>query len=45
MGEDQSSVRRAEIDAAIKAIKELQARTGRMSLADLLSARHDGHKY
>jgi prevent-host-death family protein len=37
--------RQEEIDNAIDAIKALRKRTGRIGLADLLSARHEGHKY
>jgi len=37
--------RQEEIDRAIAAIKALQKRTGKITLKDLLSARHEGHKY
>lgn len=37
--------RQEEIDRAIETIKNLRERTGRISIEDLLSARHEGHKY
>ena len=37
--------RQEEIDQAIAGIKALRRRTGRISLEELLSARHKGHKY
>ncbi|MFI4988802.1 MAG: type II toxin-antitoxin system Phd/YefM family antitoxin [Alphaproteobacteria bacterium] len=37
--------RQEEIDKAIAGIKALRRSTGRISLAELLSARHEGHKY
>ena len=37
--------RQEEIDKAIAGIKALRRRTGRISLDELLSARHEGHKY
>lgn len=37
--------RQEEIDKAIAGIKALSRRTGRISLDELLSARHEGHKY
>ncbi len=37
--------RQAEIDAAIARIQERRARAGRVTLDELLSARHEGHKY
>jgi prevent-host-death family protein len=37
--------RQARIDKAIADIKELQKETGRITLEDILSARHEGHKY
>ena len=37
--------RQAEIDAAIEDIRALRKRTGRIALDELLSARHEGHKY
>ena len=37
--------RQAEIDRAIESIRTLGARTGKVSLDELLSARHEGHKY
>ena len=37
--------RQAEIDQAIDAISRLRARAGKLTLDELLSARHEGHKY
>jgi prevent-host-death family protein len=37
--------RQAEIDQAIDAIKRLRARVGKLTSEELLSARHEGHKY
>lgn len=37
--------RQAEIDSAIVCIKALRSRTGKITLDELLSARHEGHKY
>jgi prevent-host-death family protein len=37
--------RQAEIDGAIADIKALRRTTGRISVDELLSARHEGHKY
>lgn len=37
--------RQAEIDEAIRGIKEIQKRTGKITIQELLSARHEGHKY
>jgi hypothetical protein len=37
--------RQEEIDWAIDAIKALGKRTGKITVAELLSARHTGHKY
>jgi prevent-host-death family protein len=37
--------RREEIDLAIEGIKALRQRTGKITVAELLSARHEGHKY
>lgn len=37
--------RQEEIDRAIESIKALGKRTGKITLDDLLSARHEGHKY
>ncbi len=37
--------RQEEIDSAIAAIKALQKRTGKITVEELLSARHEGHKY
>lgn len=37
--------RQEEIDKAIAGIKALRKRTGSLTLAEVLSARHEGHKY
>jgi prevent-host-death family protein len=37
--------RREEIDRAIQSIRALRPHTGKITLAELLSARHEGHKY
>lgn len=37
--------RQEEIDRAIESIKGLRKRTGRITIDELLSARHEGHKY
>jgi prevent-host-death family protein len=37
--------RQAEVDRAIESIRALRKHTGRITLAELLSARHEGHKY
>jgi prevent-host-death family protein len=37
--------RQAEIDQAIEAMGRLRARAGKLTLAELLSARHEAHKY
>ena len=37
--------RQEEIDKAIEDIKALRQRTGRVTLEELLSSRHEGHKY
>jgi prevent-host-death family protein len=37
--------RQEEIDNAVDAILALQRHTGRISVEELLSARHEGHKY
>ncbi|HRW59797.1 MAG TPA: type II toxin-antitoxin system prevent-host-death family antitoxin [Defluviicoccus sp.] len=37
--------RQEEVDAAIETIKGLRKRTGKVTLDDLLSARHEGHRY
>lgn len=41
----ESDCRQAEIDQAIESIKALRKRTGKISVEDLLSARHEGHRY
>jgi prevent-host-death family protein len=37
--------RREEIDKAIENIKALRTRTGKVKPEEILSARHEGHKY
>lgn len=37
--------RQAEIDEALEGIRAIRKRTGRITLDELLSARHEGHKY
>jgi prevent-host-death family protein len=37
--------RRAEIRQAIAEIKEMRKHTGKMTLEEILAARHEGHKY
>ena len=37
--------RQEEIDRAIESIKRLRQRTGKITADELLSARHEGHKY
>ena len=37
--------RREEIDQAIVGIKALRKRTGNVTVEELLSARHEGHRY
>jgi prevent-host-death family protein len=37
--------RRAEIEKAIEGIMELRKRTGKVTLQEILDARHEGHKY
>ena len=37
--------RQEEIDRAIESIKGVRRRTGKITLDELLSARHEGHKY
>ncbi len=41
----ESGCRQAEIDQAIETIKALRRRTGKICVEDLLSARHEGHRY
>jgi len=41
----EAHLRQAEIDQAIEAMSRLRARVGKLTLAELLSARHEGHKY
>jgi prevent-host-death family protein len=37
--------RQEEIDRAIESIKALRQRTGKITVHEILSARHEGHKY
>ena len=37
--------RQEEVDKAIESIKALRKRTGKITLDELLSERHEGHKY
>lgn len=37
--------RRAAVAAAIEGIKELRKRTGKVTLQEILDARHEGHRY
>jgi hypothetical protein len=37
--------RRAAYDEAVRAIKEIRQRTGKVSLQEILDARHEGHQY
>jgi prevent-host-death family protein len=37
--------RRAEVAKAIEGIMELRKRTGKVTLQEILDARHEGHKY
>ena len=37
--------RREEIDLAIASIRALRQRTGKVTVEELLSARHEGHRY
>ena len=37
--------RQQEVDLAIAEIKTLRKHTGKITLAELLSARHEGHQY
>jgi prevent-host-death family protein len=41
----EAHLRQADIDEAIENIKALRQRTGKIGLDELLSARHEGHKY
>ena len=36
--------RQAEIDQVIAALRELRRRVGRITVSELLSARHEGHR-
>ena len=41
----EAHLRQEEIDKAIEGIKALRKRTGKITVDELLSARHAGHKY
>jgi prevent-host-death family protein len=41
----EAQLRQEEIDSAIDGIKALRARAGKLTLDEILSARHEGHKY
>ena len=41
----EASVRQKEVDAAIAGIKALRKRSRKITLDELLSSRHEGHKY
>jgi prevent-host-death family protein len=40
-----ATIRQGEIDDALESIRALRRRTGRIAVADLLGARHEGHRY
>ena len=37
--------RQAEVDQALASLGELRRRVGRITITDLLAARHEGHRY
>jgi len=37
--------RQEEVDRAIQSIRALREHTGKITLAELLAARHEGHRY
>jgi prevent-host-death family protein len=39
------AMRQKEVDAALEGIKTLRTRTGKMTRAELIAAKHEGHKY
>jgi prevent-host-death family protein len=41
----ETACRQAEIDQALAEIKEIQRRTRRVAVKDILSSIHEGHKY
>jgi prevent-host-death family protein len=41
----ESRQQQAEIDAAIEGVRALRKRTGKITLEEINSARHEGHKY
>jgi hypothetical protein len=41
----EAHLRQEEIDKAIDGIMALRKRTGKITVDELLSARHEGHKY
>ena len=41
----EAHLRQAEVDRAITNIKALRQRTGKITVDELVSAKHEGHKY
>lgn len=41
----EADLRQAEVDRALEGIKALRKRTKKISLKEILSSRHEGHKY
>lgn len=41
----EASRRQAEIDKAVENIRTLRRRTGKITLEEILSFRHEGHRY
>ncbi len=41
----EAELRQAEVDAAIAGLRTLRQRTGRVTVAEVLAARHEGHRY
>lgn len=41
----EAQLRQEEIDKAIEAIRALRKRTGKLTLDEVLSAKHEGHEY
>jgi len=41
----EADLRREEIDRAIVGIREIGKRTAKVTVAELLTARHEGHRY
>lgn len=40
----EAELRQAEIDEAIESIKALRSRSGKITVEEILSARHEGHE-